>query len=433
MSEGTSTEHVQWLKHQVSVMRKEMKNLRQYVESSVRAHRKHMASLHSTLKDVLDKKQAMTKSPSSSSSSSSSPSAAGTELSLERGHIRTVPIGFITSCFAQKNGTPRQPAVCSSSRARLKIQSSVFNNPEHALTGLQHYSHVWLIFLFHKNGHMNFKAKVKPPRLNGEKVGVYSTRSPHRPNAIGLTLAKLDTIAGDVLHLSGVDLISGTPVLDIKPYIPEYDSPLTHTLTSELDDQQEVCSESPDSREEPEEPESLEADEQLGDGADFSAESDASRVLKDLREFLLQGAEDQHTETPVAAQEEEEEEACESNSSVASWIRKPPVDTLSVRFTPTAETQLADFLPPHSSDTGRRPKFQFLNGPEEAAAAIRGVLSADRLFYFSLDTAHITCWFGDGFAEVLCVRPETSPEEGDQGPSETPSVSSCQKRSNSYM
>ncbi|GAA6071618.1 tRNA (adenine(37)-N6)-methyltransferase isoform X1, partial [Tachysurus ichikawai] len=139
MSAGTSSEHVQWLKHQVSVMRKEMKNLRQYVESSVRAHRKHMASLHSTLKDVLDKKQAMMKSPSSSSSSQS---AAGTELSLERGHIRTVPIGFITSCFSQKNGTPRQPAVCSSSRARLKIQSSVFNNPEHALIGLQHYSHV---------------------------------------------------------------------------------------------------------------------------------------------------------------------------------------------------------------------------------------------------------------------------------------------------
>ncbi|KAB5581318.1 hypothetical protein PHYPO_G00174200 [Pangasianodon hypophthalmus] len=401
MSAGTCScsEHVQWLKQQVSVMRKEMKNLRQYVESSVRAHRKHMASLHSMLKDVLDKKQLMTKNPSSSSSSSlssssSSQSAAGTELSLEKGHIRSVPIGFITSCFARKNGTPRQPTVCSSSRARLKIQSSVFNNPEHALTGLQHYSHVWLIFLFHKNGHMSYKAKVKPPRT-------------------GLTLAKLDSITGDVLHLSGVDLISGTPVLDIKPYIPEYDSPVTHTtLTAEPQHQQEVPSDTPDALEEvePAEAEGLEN----------------SRLLLSAGSW----AEDKHTDTPAAAEEEEEEEeeACESNSSVASWIRKPPVHTLSVRFTPTAERQLADFLPPHCSDTGR-PKFQFLNGPEEAAAAIRGVLSADprsvyrrnrcsdRLFFFSLDTAHITCWFGDGFAEVLRVRPVTSPDTQAQGPS----------------
>ncbi|XP_053088681.1 tRNA (adenine(37)-N6)-methyltransferase [Pangasianodon hypophthalmus] len=467
MSAGTCScsEHVQWLKQQVSVMRKEMKNLRQYVESSVRAHRKHMASLHSMLKEVLDKKQMMTKNPSSSSSSSlsssssSSQSAAGTELSLEKGHIRTVPIGFITSCFARKNGTPRQPTVCSSSRARLKIQSSVFNNPEHALTGLQHYSHVWLIFLFHKNGHMSYKAKVKPPRLNGEKVGVYSTRSPHRPNAIGLTLAKLDSITGDVLHLSGVDLISGTPVLDIKPYIPEYDSPVTHTtLTAEPQHQQEVPSDTPDALEEVEPAEAeglensrasssrLEAGEKLGEAAEVSAGRDVSGVLEEVREVLLQGAlcsqsraEDKHTDTPAAAEEEEEEEeeACESNSSVASWIRKPPVHTLSVRFTPTAERQLADFLPPHCSDTGR-PKFQFLNGPEEAAAAIRGVLSADprsvyrrnrcsdRLFFFSLDTAHITCWFGDGFAEVLRVRPVTSPDGQAQGPSEPSLVTPSQ-------
>ncbi|XP_060782622.1 tRNA (adenine(37)-N6)-methyltransferase isoform X2 [Neoarius graeffei] len=365
------------------------------------------------------------------------------------GCIRTVPIGFITSCFAQKNGTPRQPTVCSSSRARLKIQSSVFNNPEHALTGLHQYSHVWLIFLFHKNGHMSYKAKVKPPRLNGEKVGVYSTRSPHRPNALGLTLAKLDSITGDVLHLSGVDLISGTPVLDIKPYIPEYDSPVTHTtLSTELQHQQEVPSDTPDTLEEvePAEPEGLEnsyvssrleAEERLSDVGEFSAESDVPGVLGDVREFLLQGApcsqggaEDKQTD-----EMEEEEESCESNSSVASWIRKPPVRNLSVRFTPTAERQLADFLPPHCSDTGR-PKFQFLKSPEEAAAAIRGVLSADprsvyrrnrcsdRLFFFSLDTAHITCWFGDGFAEVLCVRPVMNPDGETPGPSETSSVTS---------
>ncbi|KAF4090830.1 hypothetical protein AMELA_G00056220 [Ameiurus melas] len=443
MSAGTCScsEHVRRLKEQVSVMRKEIKNLRQHVESSVRAHRKHVASLHSTLKDVLDKKQ--TKSPSSSSSSSQN--AAGTELSLERGHIRTVPIGVISSCFAEKNGTPRQPAVCSSSRARLKIQSSVFNNPEHALAGLHLYSHVWLIFLFHKNGHMSYKAKVKPPRLNGEKVGVYSTRSPHRPNAIGLTLAKLDCITGDVLHLSGVDLISGTPVLDIKPYIPEYDSPVTRaTLTAEPRYQQEVHTDAADVLEEVEsaEPEGsenscvsssrLDAEEKLGEAAEFSEGRDVGGVLEKVREFLLQGAPCSQSSAEDKPAEEEDEAAC-----VASWIRKPPVHTLSVRFTPTAERQLADFLPPTCSDTGR-PKFQFLNGPEEAAAAIRGVLSADprsvyrrnrcsdRLFFFSLDTAHVTCWFGDGFAEVLRVQPAMNPDGGAQGPSDPSSVSSSQ-------
>lgn len=426
----------QWLKKQVSVMRKELKNLRQHVESSVRAHRSHVASLQSTLEEVLDKKTATKSLPSSSSSSAQS--EVGTELSLEKGHIRTVPIGFITSCFTQKNGTPRQPSVCSSSRARLKIQTSVFTNPEHALTGLQQYSHVWLIFLFHKNGHMSCKAKVKPPRLNGEKVGVYSTRSPHRPNAIGLTLAKLNSIKGDVLQLSGVDLISGTPVLDIKPYIPEYDSPLTHTQlssephhTQELEEEEELvegqCVEN-----------SMvsscgvEAEEQRR--AEIPAGLDVNAVLEELREFHLQGAEDKHT-SAAAQEEEEKEKKCEWNSSVASWIRKPPVHTLSVRFTPTAERQLSDFLPPHCSDTGR-PTFHFFKGPEEAAAAIRGVLSADprsvyrrkrcsdRLFYFTLDTAHITCWFGDGFAEVLQVRPTMNPDGGAQGPSEPSSLCS---------
>lgn len=170
---------------------------------------------------------------------------------------------------------------------------------------------------------------------------------------------------GDVLHLSGVDLISGTPVLDIKPYIPEYDSPVTHTmLPVEPQCQQNVHSDTTDSWEEAEpiEPEGLEnscatsshpeADERQAEVVEFSAGSDVSGVLEEVREFLQQGAlcsqsraEDKHTDTPARA----EEEVCVSKSSVASWIRHPPVDTLSVRFTPTAERELADFLPPHCS------------------------------------------------------------------------------------
>uniref|UniRef100_A0A8C6TP63 tRNA methyltransferase O n=1 Tax=Neogobius melanostomus TaxID=47308 RepID=A0A8C6TP63_9GOBI len=241
---NTCGEQLQKLNQQVAVMRKEIKNLRQMLDSATRAHRKHILSLQSVV-STMDQKEPHSCYPYNI-----------------KGIIQTVPIGYLKSCFTAKNGTPRQPTICGPSRAELRIQQSVFNNPEHALVGLEQYSHVWIIFVFHKNGHLSVKAKVKPPRLNGQKVGVYSTRSPHRPNAIGLTLAKLDNIVGH-------------------------------------------------------------------DG----------------------------------------------------------------------------------------PRFKFLRSTEEAIAAIRGVLSADprsvyrrarctdKLFYFTLDTADVTCWFGHGFAEVLQVRP----------------------------
>uniref|UniRef100_A0AAY5L7L1 tRNA methyltransferase O n=1 Tax=Esox lucius TaxID=8010 RepID=A0AAY5L7L1_ESOLU len=245
-----SADHFNKLQQQISVMRKEIKNLRQLLDSAVRSHRKHMTSLQSALthtgQDAAPKRQPIPQTERM------------TQNSLEKGTIQTVPIGYISSCFSAKNGTPRQPTICGPSRATLQIRRSVFNNPEHSLIGLENYSHVWVVFLFHENGHLSYKAKVTPPRLNGQKVGVYSTRSPHRPNALGLTLAKLDKVAG--------------------------------------------CN---------------------------------------------------------------------------------------------------------------QPRFKFLRGPKEAASAIQGILAADprsvyrrsrcvdRLFFFTLDTADITCWFGPGFAEVL--------------------------------
>ncbi len=85
-------------------------------------------------------------------------------------------------------------------------------NAEHALDGLQHFSHVWLIFVFHRNSSSDtIKAKVAPPRAGGARVGVFSTRSPHRPNAVGLTLAKLEGVEGSKVRLSGHDLLDGTP------------------------------------------------------------------------------------------------------------------------------------------------------------------------------------------------------------------------------
>ncbi|XP_040891206.1 tRNA (adenine(37)-N6)-methyltransferase [Toxotes jaculatrix] len=447
-------ENISKLNQQVSVMRKEIKNLRQMLDSAVRAHRKHMISIQSAVSKIglceADKDQTPPPPPPSPSAS---PQAA-----LEQGNIQTVPIGYISSCFSVKNGTPRQPTICGPSRAELRIQQSVFNNPEHALVGLEQYSHVWIIFLFHKNGHLSYKAKVKPPRLNGQRVGVYSTRSPHRPNALGLTLAKLDKIVGDTIHLSDIDMIAGTPVLDIKPYIPEYDSPQTricmdiepyelnmhqpnataveksNILNNHKDSETDLKGERNDDDDDLESQFSKDksgTDTPLRDSsrvsAQFSLPKDLHDVLEEVKAYVTQGnfcesdkqVSDSPKNKPPESTVDRPRYGEEAYSTIAGWIKEPPVASLEVRFTPHAERELAEFLPSHLSGPSEsvKPRFKFLRSAEEAAAAIRGVLSADprsvyrrarcrdRLFFFTLDTADITCWFGQGFAEVLQVRP----------------------------
>lgn len=95
--------------------------------------------------------------------------------------------------------------------------------PEHSLIGLSRFSHVWLISFFHLNTNKKFLPKVHPPRLQGDTVGLFASRSPHRPSPIGLSLARLVKISGNTIHLAGIDLVDGTPILDVKPYIPEWD------------------------------------------------------------------------------------------------------------------------------------------------------------------------------------------------------------------
>jgi len=127
-------------------------------------------------------------------------------------------IGTFRSCFLTKNGTPRQPSICPYARGSLTI--TCFNNPEHSLQSLQQFSHVWLIFLFHENGSFKPKAKISPPRLNGKKVGVFATRSPHRPNNVGMSLVKLDSIQNGTLYVSGVDLIGKKVILSGLIFYP---------------------------------------------------------------------------------------------------------------------------------------------------------------------------------------------------------------------
>jgi tRNA-Thr(GGU) m(6)t(6)A37 methyltransferase TsaA len=133
------------------------------------------------------------------------------------------PIGFIESCFREKFGTPRQGSLVPRAPARLRIRAEFI--PEQSLVGLGEFSHVWLLFQFHLNTNKGFLSKIHPPRLRGGTIGVFACRSPHRPNPIGLTLARLKRVEGDTLHLEGIDLVNGTPVLDVKPYIPACDRP----------------------------------------------------------------------------------------------------------------------------------------------------------------------------------------------------------------
>ena len=136
------------------------------------------------------------------------------------------PIGVIHSCFREKFGIPRQPGLVPAARATLEL-SPPYSQPA-AVRGLEGFSHLWLIFVFHGVPAGRWQATVRPPRLGGNRrLGVFATRSPFRPNPIGLSAVKLERITvrqgRAVLHLAGVDLLDGTPVLDLKPYLPYAD------------------------------------------------------------------------------------------------------------------------------------------------------------------------------------------------------------------
>ncbi|HND34621.1 MAG TPA: tRNA (N6-threonylcarbamoyladenosine(37)-N6)-methyltransferase TrmO [Myxococcota bacterium] len=134
------------------------------------------------------------------------------------------PIGVFRSPFADKFGTPRQPGLAPAVRGEIHLHPWV-GGPE-AVRGLEGFSHIWVLFWFHHA--RDRKVVVRPPRLGGkEKVGIFASRSPHRPNPIGLSVLSLEEIRtekGVVLRVGGVDIVDGSPVLDIKPYLPYADA-----------------------------------------------------------------------------------------------------------------------------------------------------------------------------------------------------------------
>mgnify|MGYP001820723426 FL=1 len=133
------------------------------------------------------------------------------------------PVATIRTPFREKFGIRRQPGLISSATGTVELLPP-FNCPD-VFSGLEGFSHVWLIWLFHAVPAGQWKPLVRPPRLGGNrKVGVFASRSPFRPNSIGLSAVRLERVHETRLDVSGVDLLDGTPILDIKPYIPYSDA-----------------------------------------------------------------------------------------------------------------------------------------------------------------------------------------------------------------
>ena len=135
------------------------------------------------------------------------------------------PIGIIHSAFREKFGIPRQAGLVPAAHATLELLPPY--NCAEAVHGLEDCSHIWLLFLLHQIPAAHWQPTVRPPRLGGnQRMGVFATRSPFRPNRIGLSAVRLERMVvnhGVLLHLSGVDMLDATPVLDIKPYVPYAD------------------------------------------------------------------------------------------------------------------------------------------------------------------------------------------------------------------
>ncbi|PSW12638.1 tRNA (N6-threonylcarbamoyladenosine(37)-N6)-methyltransferase TrmO [Photobacterium sanctipauli] len=137
------------------------------------------------------------------------------------------PIGTIRSPYKEKFAVPRQPGLVPSARSEIVLQGEA--NAIEAVRGLEQFSHLWLLFLFDQNLEAGWRPTVRPPRLGGnERIGVFASRATFRPNGIGMSAVELRGIRQQgsdvIIELGGVDLVDGTPIVDIKPYIPYSDS-----------------------------------------------------------------------------------------------------------------------------------------------------------------------------------------------------------------
>lgn len=131
------------------------------------------------------------------------------------------PIAFIENDYTEKFGIPRQSGLVELSSRIVFVDKF---SDENALRGLEDFTHIWLIWEF-SEANAGFSPTVRPPRLGGNvRKGVFATRSPFRPNSLGLSVVKIERIERGVITVSGADLMNGTPIYDIKPYLPYVDS-----------------------------------------------------------------------------------------------------------------------------------------------------------------------------------------------------------------
>lgn len=143
-------------------------------------------------------------------------------------NICMTPIAKIITDFPTKFGIPRQGNLIDSIKGRIVFEKEY--RDQNALRGLEEYSHLWLIWYFSESDRKQWSPTVRPPRLGGNKrMGIFATRSPFRPNPVGLTCVKIDKIDydtkdGPVITVIGADLMNNTPIFDIKPYLPHIDA-----------------------------------------------------------------------------------------------------------------------------------------------------------------------------------------------------------------
>jgi len=136
--------------------------------------------------------------------------------------VAFTPIGVVRTPFPDRVSAPRQPYAAAGVKGTIELFPG--HDFEHALEDLQGWDRLWVVFCFHLNPPGAWRPKVLPPRSAGRRRGVFATRSPHRPNPIGLSVVRLDAVDGLVLRVRDVDIIDGSPVLDLKPYVPYADA-----------------------------------------------------------------------------------------------------------------------------------------------------------------------------------------------------------------
>ena len=134
--------------------------------------------------------------------------------------VTFTPIGVVRTPFSDKVSAPRQPHAAGGAEGTIELVPGL--GLEHALSDIEGWDYLWVVFWFHLNE--GWRPKVLPPRSAGKRRGVLSTRSPHRPNPLGLSAVRLERVDGLTLHISDVDMLDGTPVLDIKPYVAYTDA-----------------------------------------------------------------------------------------------------------------------------------------------------------------------------------------------------------------